>query len=253
MNIVVFIKQVPDTDDVKWTINNNIDRLNTESILNPSDKAALAIALEIKEKYCAKISAVSMGPDKAIDILKEAIALGVDEAVLLSDKKFIGSDTCATSKVLAASINEKFSDADLILFGQSALDGETAQTGPSTAVRLNLPFINNVKNIVEIKDNFITVNIENETEKVTYKLTLPAVLCVNNPGKMPDLPKIQGYIKAHDYNYKVYNIFELKLKEDETGVKGSPTYVSKVYKTQDYRNCKMVNNEELLKEIKEMC
>ncbi len=253
LNIVVFIKQVPDTDDVKWTASNNIDRVNTESILNPVDRHAIASALKLKEQYNARITAVSMGPNKAAEILKEAIALGVDDAALLSDSKFIGSDTCATSKVLSAAIKEKFPDTNLILFGQSASDGETAQTGPSTAVRLSYPFITNVSEITEINDNNITVISENEFEKITYTVKLPAVLCINNSIYSLSLPKIDGYIKAHDYNYKIYNISELRLKDDETGIKGSPTYVSKVYRHDEYRNCLMLNTDELLNKIKEVC
>ncbi len=252
MNIVVFIKQVPDTDDVKWTENNNIDRTNTESILNPADRQALETALNLKQRYGAFVSAVSMGPYKSLEILKEAIALGVDDALLLSDSKFIGSDTCATSKVLAACIKEKFLNTNLILFGQSALDGETAQTGPSTAVRLSFPFINNVCEIKEINENNIIVISENESEKITYKVKLPAVLCINNSVYGYSIPKIEGYIRAHDYNYKIYNISELRLKEEETGVKGSPTYVSKVYKHNEYRNCRFINTDELLNKIKEV-
>lgn len=249
----MFIKQVPDTGDVKWTANNNIDRVNTESILNPVDREALEAAINLKEKYSAKVSAVSMGSSKAIEILKEAIALGADDAALLCDSKFIGSDTCATSKVLAASVKEKFPNTDIILFGQSALDGETAQTGASTAVRLDLPCVSHVNEITDYIENEITVNAETETEKVLYKVKLPAVLCLHNSVYTPSLPKIEGYIKAHDYNCKIYNIFELGLKEDETGIKGSPTYVSKVYKTHETRNCKMLNIDEILNEIKEVC
>ena len=251
MNIVVFIKQVPDTDDVKWTANNNIDRANTESILNPLDSQALECSICLKNKYNAKVTAVSMGPNKAIEVLKEAIAMGVEEAVLLSDSKFVGSDTCATSKVLASSIWEKFPNTDLILFGQSASDGETSQTGPSVAVRLNYPFAVHVNEITEISDGYVTVNCETEQEKAVLKVKLPAVLCINNSVYTPSLPKIDGYIKAHDYNYKTYNIYELKVSQDETGVKGSPTYVSKVYKTKDSRDCKMTDTNEILKVIRE--
>ena len=189
----------------------------------------------------------------AIEVLKEAIALGADDAALLNDSKFIGSDTCATSKVLASAVKAKFSSADLLLFGQSASDGETAQTGPSTAVRLNYPCITHVNEIKEYTDGEVTVNSETETEIVTYKVKLPAVLCLHNSIYTPSLPKIKGYIRAHDYNYKIYNIFEIDLKEDEAGVKGSPTYVSKVYKMQENRNCKMLNTAEILEKIKEVC
>ena len=249
----MFIKQVPDTDDVKWTINNNIDRANTESILNPLDKEALTAGINLKKQYGAKVNVISMGPDKAVEILKEAIALGADEAILLSDKKFVGSDTCATSKVLSSAVKARFPDADLILFGQSASDGETAQTGPSVAVRLNLPFLTHVNEIKEISEGYLTVNTETESEKVTYRIKLPAVLCINNYAVKPESPRIEGYIRAHDYNYKTYNIFDLKINEAETGVKGSPTYVSKVYKTQEGRNCKMTDTDGILKQIKEVC
>lgn len=250
LNIVVFIKQVPDTGDVKWTENNNIDRVNTESILNPADRDALSFALFLKEKYNAKITAVTMGPSKAVEVLKEAISLGIDDAVLLSDSKFVGSDTCATSKVLSACVKEKFPDSDLILFGQSASDGETAQTGPSVAVRLNLPCITHVNEIYDFLDNHIFVTSETEQEKVSYKVMLPAVLCIHNSIYPQSLPKISGYIKAHDYFFKSYNIFELGLSENETGIKGSPTYVSKVYKTCEKRNCKFTDVSGILKEIK---
>ena len=113
MNIVVFVKQVPDTNDVKWTENNNIDRTNMESVINPADKQALEAALFIKDRYGANITAVTMGPSKSIEVLKEAISMGVDDAFLLCDAKFAGSDTCATSKVLSAAIKEKLPQTDL--------------------------------------------------------------------------------------------------------------------------------------------
>ena len=255
MNIVVFIKQVPDTNDVKWTQNNNIDRTKMESIMNPVDRQAIEAALKLKEEYNFHTTAVTMGPNKAVEVLKEAIAMGIDDAVLLCDPKFAGSDTCATSKVLAAVIKEKFPQTDLILFGQSAIDGETSQTGTSTAVRLNLPFITNVKEIVGIEENKITVNSETETTKTNYQVNLPAVLCVNNYVFKPRLPRIQGYIKAQDYNYTTYNLYELNLMDNETGVKGSPTYVSKVYRTNDTRNCTYYETDyaySVIKTIKEV-
>ena len=243
MKIVVFIKQVPDTTDVKWTKDNNIDRTQMESIMNPVDKQAVELALKLKEQYNSTITAISMGPNKAIEVLKEAIAMGVDDAVLLCDPKFAGSDTCATSKVLASAIKEKFPDTDLILFGQSAIDGETSQTGTSTAVRLNMPFISHVKEVLSVEENTILVNSETETNKSSYKMNLPAVLCVNNYVFPPRVPRINGYIKAQDYNYKIYNLYELNLMDNETGVKGSPTYVSKVYKTNDTRNCEIMETD----------
>ncbi len=257
MNIVVFVKQVPDTNDVKWTENNNIDRTNMESVINPADKQALEAALLLKDRYGATINAVTMGPAKSVEVLKEAIAMGVDEAFLLCDSKFAGSDTCATSKVLAAAVKEKLPQADLILFGQTAIDGETGQTGSSTATRLGLTAISNVVEIIEINENLITVNTETEKEKITLRTKLPCALCINNYVFKPRIPKINGYINAQDYNYKSYNIYDLGLQADETGVKGSPTYVSKVFKNQEGRDCKLINFEDegslqtIIKEILE--
>lgn len=255
----MFIKQVPDTNDVKWTQNNNIDRTKMECILNPADRQAIEASLRLKEEYNANITAITMGPNKAIDVLKEAIAMGVDDAVILCDSKFAGSDTCATSRVLSAAVKEKFPNTDLILFGQSAIDGETSQTGPSTAVRLNLPFICHVNEITNITDNVITVNTETETQKTTSKINLPAVICIDNYVFKPRIPKINGYINAHEHNYKSFNLYELNIKENQTGIKGSPTYVSSVYKTNDNRNCNVIETKEqenyateLIKEIKQV-
>ena len=244
MNITVFIKQVPDTDDVKWTANNNIDRTNMEIILNPPDTEALEAALNLKDKYGATVTAVTMGPKNAVNVLKEAIARGVDNAYLLCDSKFAGSDTNATSKVLASMIQEKLSDSDIILFGQTAIDGETGQTGISTAVRLNLPYITHVNEIIDVDETSLTANSETETEKITYKITLPAVLCINNYVIKPRIPRIGGYIRAKEYIYNSYNLYDLNINENETGVKGSPTYVSKVFKNEEKRNCKFINTNE---------
>jgi len=255
----VFIKQVPDTNDVKWTVNNNIDRAQMDCILNPVDKQAVEAALRIKEQYGAHTIAVTMGPSKAVNVLKEAVAMGIDDAVLLCDSKFAGSDTWATAQVLASVIREKFPDTDLLLFGQHAIDGETSQTGPSTAVRLNIPFLCHVNEITNVTNTDIYLNTETETNKTSYKIELPAALCINNFVFSPRIPRIQGYINSQNYNYKSYNLYELNLKETQTGIKGSPTYVSKVYKTDEKRNCCIIDTNEnkdfsysVIKEIKKV-
>lgn len=240
----MFIKQVPDTDDVKWTENNNIDRTNMESILNPLDKQALEAALNLKDKYNVHITAVTMGPKKAEAILKEAIALGADDAILLCDSQFAGSDTNATSTVLAYAIKEKLPQTDLILCGQTAIDGETSQTGISTASRLDCPCITNVNEIIEISDEkYLIVNSETEKEQLTVKTKLPCVICINNYKTGNLIPKISGYIKAKDYNIKSFNMYELNIPADTTGVKGSPTYVQKVYRNQEFRNCQFISTD----------
>ena len=154
-------------------------------------------------------------------------------------------------------LKEKLPQTDLILFGQTAIDGETGQTGVSTATRLGLTAISNVVEIVEISENSITINTETEKEKITLKTKLPCSLCVNNYVFKPRVPRINGYMRAQDYNYKLYDINDLSLDANETGIKGSPTYVSKVFKNQEGRDCKIINFEEdgslqsIMKEILE--
>ena len=241
MKIAVFIKQVPDTTDVKWTENNNIDRIRMDSIINPVDKQAIEAALFFKDNYNVQITAVSMRPEKAKIILKEALAMGADEAFLLSSPKFTGSDTCATSRVLSAFIREKISDVDLIIFGQSAIDGETSQTGPSTAVRLNMPFITQVNKIKEFKNSQIIVISDTEIKQTEFLVNLPCVLCINNFSIVPRLPKISGYLKAQKYNITSLNHNDLNLNENDIGIKGSPTWVLKVFKSPEGRKCEFIN------------
>lgn len=257
MNIAVFVKQVPDTTDVKWTQNNNIDRTKMDSVINPVDREAIEAALRLKEQTGAKVTVVTMGPKKAEEVLKEAIAMGSDDAFLLCDSKFAGSDTLATSKILSAAIKELLPDTKIIIFGQSAADGETGQTGPCVAARLNLPSVGHVSDITEVSEESITVISENEKERTTLKIMLPAVLCIHNYVFLPRIPRVCGYMNAQDYNYITYNIYDINLLENETGLKGSPTYVSKVFKCEDTRHGKMFDFDEtcfkeIFKEIKKV-
>ena len=251
MKIAVFIKQVPDTQDVQWTENNNIDRTKMESIMNPVDRQAIEAALQIKEKTNAYVTAITMGPGKAQRVLEEAIAMGVDEAYLLFDAKFAGSDTWATSLVLSSVIKSRMNDTNLIILGQTAIDGETGQTGTSTAARLNFPCISHVTSIVNVNEEEIEVISESEKERETSKAKFPVALCINNFDKKPRIPKIDGYIKAKDYYYNIYNASDIYLDASQIGVKGSPTYVSKVYRTQTQRICEYIDitNENYAKEL----
>lgn len=249
MNIVVFIKQVPDTNDVKWTANNNIDRTQMESIMNPVDRQAVEAALRIKEKTNSIVTVVTMGPSKAQKVLEEAVAMGADEAFLLYDSLFAGSDTWATSTVLATAAKKKVPDCRLMIFGQTAIDGETGQTGIATAVKMNFPYVTHVNSIIDVNEESITVVSETEHEKNTYKISLPAAICVNNFEFRPRIPKINGYIKSKDYYYNIYNSIDLDLNSADTGIKGSPTRVSKVYRTDDKRHCKFITSENKIKEL----
>ena len=232
LNIVVFIKQVPDTNDIKWTENNTIDRNGLESILNPKDGSALEMALKLKDRYGAKVTAVTMGPFQAENVLRLAIAMGADDAYLLTDRKFSGADTVATARVLAQIIKDKLTDTDLIICGQVAIDGETGQTGPSIAAQLNFPQITWVEDIVMYEDNKLTIKRETEKYTETLAVSLPLLVCVNSNIE-PRLPKIDGYIKAQQFHYNSISLEGLNLSAEEVGLKGSPTYVSKVFKPEN--------------------
>lgn len=231
MKVVLCVKQVPDTSDIKWTANNTIQREGLESIINPYDVYALESCLRLKNKYGdVKITALTMGPQQADGMLRKLIAVGVDDAVLLSDKKFAGADTYATGKTLAHAIKNKLSDFDLVVCGQFAIDGDTAQTGPSLANFLNLPQVTYVKEIVEYSDNELTVlrELEDCVEKV--KVKLPAVICVLKDTFEPTRATINGVKHAQNAEVKVYGIDDIELDASEAGLKGSPTYVSKAYR-----------------------
>lgn len=231
MKIVLCIKQVPDTADIKWTENNTIQREGVESIINPFDMYAIETALLLKDKFKdVKITVFTMGPPQASEILKKAIAMGCDETFLVSDKKFAGADTVATSRTLAAAIKENVPDFDLIICGQFATDGDTAQTGPSIAQHLDLPQVTYVKEISEFKDNALTVKREVEDGLEILNVKLPALLCMLKCDYEPRRALIGGFIKAHNSSVGSLNLETIKLQPEQVGLKGSPTYVSKAFR-----------------------
>jgi len=231
MNIALCIKQVPDTADIKWTENNTIQREGVESIINPFDAYAIETAVRLKEKIKdTHVTVLTMGPPQAEEILKQAVSMGVDEAFLVSDRKFAGADTIATSRTLASAIKEKVKDVDLIICGQFATDGDTAQTGPSIAQHLNWPQVTYVKEILGYENGALTVKKEVEDGVEIVKITLPAVLCMLKCDYEPRRPLIGGFIEAHKAEVKSYSMEDIKLAAEEVGMKGSPTYVSKAFR-----------------------
>ncbi len=253
MKIVVCIKQVPDTSDIKWSENNTIIREGVESILNPYDSYALELALKIKDKFpSSEITALTMGPQQAKDILKRAIATGADRGILLSDKKFAGADTQATSKTLSAIIKNKFPDVDLIICGQFAIDGDTAQTGPSIAAHLNFPQLTYVKELVDVDESSVTIKKETDYGSQTVKMMLPGVLCVIKNKEVPRKFTIKGTIKAYNTDIETYSLLDTGLTPKEVGISGSPTYVSKAFRPQRQKECEFFdysNNPEEITNI----
>lgn len=229
MKIVLCIKQVPDTSDIKWTENNTINREGVESVLNPLDLYATEAALKIKDSLKnVEISVVTMGPLQAEDILKKAIALGCDKAFLLSDKKFAGADTYATAKTLSKFISKFIPDFDMVICGQFASDGDTAQTGPSLAKQLNIPVLTYVKNLDVFDDKFI-VERETELNIEKYEVGSPVLLAVSQGDFEPRRAKIDGYIKVQNTEIKVLSCSDINMDENEAGIKGSPTYVARAF------------------------
>ena len=251
MKIVVCIKQVPDTSDIKWTENNTIQREGLESVINPYDVYAVEFALKIKN-FCkdTKITALSMGPQQAVDMLKKVIALGVDEGVLLSDKKFAAADTYATGKTIGTAIKTKLSDFDLVICGQFAVDGDTAQTGPSIANTLDIPQVTYVKEIISCENDFVTLRRELEDGEEIVKVKLTALICVLQDSFEPTRALINGVIKAQNSEIKTYGFEDLGLSAEEVGLKGSPTYVSRAFRPEKKcTECKFLESVEDLAKV----
>lgn len=237
MKIALCVKQVPDTSDIKWTENNTMQRDGVESIINPYDVYAVEMALKLKKQCNAEITALTMGPLQASDMLKEIIALGADTGVLISDKKFAGADTFATGKTISSAIKKVLPDFDLILCGQFAIDGDTAQTGPCIANLLGIPQVTYVKEIKECSNEFITAERHLDDGIEVVKAPFPALLCVLQSDFEPTRAKINGIIKAQDTEIQMINLEDLELTAEDVGIKGSPTYVSKAFRPEVKHNC----------------
>lgn len=241
MKIALCIKQVPDTADIKWTENNTIQREGVESIINPFDSYAIETAVRLKEKVKdAHITVLSMGPPQAVEILKKAIAMGADDGFLVSDRKFAGADTIATSRTLAAAIKEKINGIDLIICGQFATDGDTAQTGPSIAQHLGFAQVTYVKEILDYKDGILKVKREVEDGIEVVDVKLPAVLCMLKCDYEPRRPFINGFERAHNAKINSYSMEDLHLSPDDVGMKGSPTYVSKAFRPEQKKGGEII-------------
>ncbi len=231
MKIVVCIKQVPDTADIKWTENNTIQREGVESVINPFDEYALEAALRIKDKLPeTEVIVISMGPMQAEDMLRKALAIGADKAYLLSDRKFAGADTIATSKTIAAAIRTKVPDADLIICGQFAIDGDTGQTGPSIANFLNLSQVTYVQTIDQVYPDSVDLSKETENTLERLNVKFPAVLCVLKAEYDVRAALLDGYVKAQDAEVEVLGLEAIGLPAEEVGLSGSPTYVGAAFR-----------------------
>lgn len=231
MEIIVCVKQVPDTTEVKIDPQTNtLIRQGVPSIVNPFDKNALEEALKLKEKHGGRVTVISMGPPQAAEALKECIAMGADEAVLLSDRAFGGADTLATSRTLAAGI-KKFGNFDVILCGKQAIDGDTAQVGPELAEHLAISQLTYVSKL-DITDGVVRVEREHEEGYEVIETTLPVLISVVKSINEPRYASIKGRMKANRKEVPVWTAADVDVNLDEIGLRGSPTQVRRIFTPQ---------------------
>lgn len=225
MNIVVCLKQVPDTTAVKIDPKTGtLIRDGVPSIINPEDKHALEAALQLKDNYGAHVTIVSMGPPQAKNALREALAMGADEAILLTDRAFGGADTLATSKTIAAAIKQL--DYDIIFAGRQAIDGDTAQVGPEIAEHLNVPQVTYVQD-VKIEEDGLIVNRALEDGYELIKVQSPVLLTAIEELNHPRYMNVKYIFDTVDKEVKVMTAADLDVPVEELGLKGSPTKVKK--------------------------
>lgn len=236
MKIIVPIKQVPETSQVKINEETGtIIREGVENIINPLDLYAIESAIQLREAHGGSITVISMGPPKAEIALREAIAMGADEAILLSGREFAGSDTWVTACSLAALI-EKIKPYDLIITGERATDGDTGQVGPGIASFLDIPLSTYTRKIESINNEHIIVQRLIEEGYETLQLPLPALLTVVKEIAYPRLPTLRGKQKARKIDVPVFCGKDIPVKKEDLGLEGSPTRVIKIYRPQVTRN-----------------
>ena len=228
MNILVCIKQVPDTTEVKLDPKTGtLIRDGVPSIINPDDKAGLEEALIIKDNLGAKVTVITMGPPQAKDALKEALAMGADKAILLTDRAFAGADTLATSLTLASAI--KKIEYDLIIAGRQAIDGDTAQVGPQIAKHLDIPSITYVENI-EVEEDSIIVNRSFEDGYQVIKAKMPLLITTLKEMNSPRYMKVGRIYDVYKEDLiETWNLGDIEVDTERIGLKGSPTKVKKSF------------------------
>ncbi len=204
-----------------------------------------------------EVIAVTMGPPQSEEILKEAISVGADRAILLSDRAFAGADTWATSTTLARAIN-KIGKYSLVILGKQTLDGDTGQVGPELAHRLGIPFIGYASSIPEISRNKMKIKRLMEDRYETFEINLPAAISVVKDINTPRVPSLRGKIKAKSIEIPVWDAAELGVKEGEVGLSGSYTQVVKIFTPDIKHEIKIIEGsteekvEQLYKELKEL-
>lgn len=231
MKIIVLIKQVPEIEKVRFDYERGrLDRSSAGVETNPFDLNALEAAVQIKDKVGGSIIAISMGPMQAIETLRDAIARGADEAILLSDEKFAGADTLATAYTLATAI-KKVGKFDLVICGEKTVDGDTAQVGPEVAEFLGIPHAAYVEEIRQINEDSVIAVARMERNRYVMKLKLPALITVTKDINSPRLPTLRDKLRAMRAYITIWRYADLSegIGPHYFGFEGSPTRVVRVY------------------------
>ncbi|MFQ9728629.1 MAG: electron transfer flavoprotein subunit beta [Clostridium perfringens] len=225
MKIVVCLKQVPDTTAVKIDPKTGtLIRDGVPSIINPEDKHALEAALQLKDNNGAEVTVLSMGPPQAKSALREALCMGADKAILITDRAFAGADTLATSKALAGALKKL--EYDIIFSGRQAIDGDTAQVGPEIAEHLNIPQVTYVQG-VKVEEDGLLVNRALEDGYELIKVKAPVLLTAIKELNEPRYMNVKNIFETSDDEILVWSADDIDVDKAELGLKGSPTKVKR--------------------------
>ncbi len=228
MKIVVCIKQVPDTTEIKINpVTGTLIREGVPSIINPDDKAGLEEALMLKDKYNAHVTVITMGPPQADAALREAYAMGADRAILLTDRKFAGADTLATSHALAGALRQL--EFDLLITGRQAIDGDTAQVGPQIAEHLDLPQVTYMESLKFDGKKTFTVKRATEDGYQILEVDAPCVVTVLASANKPRYMTVKGIVESYTKEVETWGFEQIAVDEAKLGLKGSPTRVHKAF------------------------
>ncbi len=239
MKIIVCIKQVPDTAEVRINPETNtLVRDGVPSIINPYDLHALEAGLRLKEQVGGTVTALTMGPPQAEEALREAISMGADDAVLLTDRAFAGADTLATAYALSRAARKV--GFDLILCGKQAIDGDTAQVGPEMAELLGIPHIAYVKGLVGFSVEGVRVQRLMEDGYDIVESPLPVLLTVVKELNEPRLPSLKGKMRARKAEIRRLTREDIGAEEERVGLKGSPTQVRRIFAPETRKERKML-------------
>lgn len=229
MHIVVCIKQVPNTTNVQIDpTTGTLKRDGVESIINPFDEYAIEEAIRLKERFGGKTTVITMGPPQAESVLRDALARGIDNAILVSDRAFAGADTWATSFALARAIRT-IGDCDLVICGKQATDGDTAQVGPGVAEMMGIPHVAYVKKIEEVANGAMKVERMMEDGYDLIETPLPALITVVKEINTPRMPSLRGMMMSKKAQIPNWNAEHIKASKEDIGLAGSPTQVMKIF------------------------